>query len=95
MNGLVLLLAAPVLEESLFRAGLHEALLRHSVVVWLANAVTATAFGLTHVAVQGDWTAFVVVLPALAIGLVYSRWRRLRWCVALHALMNAAWWAAA
>jgi hypothetical protein len=47
------------------------------------------------VAVRGDAAAFAVALPALAIGLVYSRWRQLRWCVALHAAMNAAWLAAA
>lgn len=95
MNGFVLLIAAPVLEESLFRAGLHEALLRHGRAAWLANVLTAAAFGAAHVAVRGDAAAFAVALPALAIGLVYSRWRRLRWCVALHAAMNAVWLAAA
>jgi hypothetical protein len=27
-------------------------------------------------------------------GVVYGRWWRLRWCVALHAAMNAVWLAA-
>jgi len=30
-------------------------------------------------------------LPALLIGAVYNRWRQLRWCVLLHAGMNAVW----
>lgn len=95
MNALVLLLAAPLLEEAVFRAGLHEALLRHGGAAWLANGLTALAFGAAHVAARGDAAALAVVAPALAIGWVYSRWRRLRWCVALHAAMNAAWLAAA
>ena len=95
MSGFVLLIAAPVLEESLFRAGLHEALLRRGGAGWLANGLTAAAFGLTHVLVRGDVAAFAVALPALAIGLVYSRWRRVRWCIALHATMNAIGLAAA
>ena len=88
----MLLVLAPVLEESVFRAGLQEALLRR----WhrlpcLANAVTAAAFGLAHALVRADAGAFAVALPALLIGAVYQRGGRLRPCVALHAAMNAAW----
>lgn len=94
MNAFVLLLAAPLLEEAVFRAGLHEALLRHGRGLLLANGLTALAFGAAHVAARGDASAFAVALPALAIGLVYERTRRLRWCVLLHAAMNAVWLAA-
>lgn len=98
MNVFVLLLAAPLLEEAVFRAGVQEALLRHGRGLLLANAATALLFGAAHVAARGDATAFAVALPALALGWVYQRTRRLRWCVALHAAMNAAWlaftWAA-
>lgn len=95
MNAFVLLFAAPLLEEAVFRAGLHEALLRHGRGLLLANALTALLFGAAHVAVRGDAGAFAVALPALAIGLVYERTRRLRWCVLLHAAMNAVWLAVA
>ena len=91
MNIFVLLLAAPVLEEAVFRAGLHEALLRHGAAAWATNVLTAGAFGFAHVALRADAAAWVVVVPALVIGAVYIRWRRLRWCVALHAAMNAVW----
>lgn len=94
MNAFVLLCAAPLLEEAVFRAGLHEALLRHGRGLLLANGLTALAFGTLHVVVRGDAAAFAVALPALAIGWTYGRWRRLRWCVALHAAMNAIWLAA-
>lgn len=91
MNAFVLLVAAPLLEEAVFRAGVQEALLRRGRALLLANAVTALLFGAAHVAVRGEPAAFAVVLPALAIGWLYERTRRLRWCVLLHAAMNAAW----
>lgn len=87
----VLLLVAPLAEEALFRAGLHEALLRRAWSPALANGATALAFGLAHGLLRGDALAVAVALPALCIGLLYGRTRRLLPCVALHALMNAAW----
>lgn len=88
---LVLLLVAPIAEEALFRAGLHEALLRRAVAPLTANVVTALAFGLAHALQHGDPTALAVVLPALLIGSLYQRTRRVRHCVLLHAAMNALW----
>jgi membrane protease YdiL (CAAX protease family) len=87
----VLLLVAPLAEEIVFRAGLHEALLRRALSPHIANLATALAFGLAHLAVRGDGMAFAVVLPALLIGAVYQRTRRVRDCVLLHAAMNAFW----
>ena len=87
----ILLLLAPVLEEALFRAGLQEALLRIGQAPWAANVLTAIAFGLAHAAMHGSPAAFAVTVPALAIGMVYGRRRRLSPCIALHAAMNAAW----
>lgn len=92
----VLIGFAPLAEEAVFRAGLQEALLRRQGSALVANGLTALAFGLAHVLVRGDAGAFVLAAPALLIGAVYGRWRRLRLCVALHAALNAAWlaWAA-
>lgn len=88
----MVLVLAPLLEETVFRAGLQEALLRHwSRTPWLANAASAAAFGLAHALVRADAAAFAVALPALLIGAVYQRTGRLRQCVVLHAAMNAAW----
>ena len=88
----MLLLLAPLLEETVFRAGLQEALLRRwHALPHLANAMTAVAFGLAHAAARNDATGFVVALPALLIGAVYQRTGRLRLCIALHAAMNASW----
>lgn len=85
-----LLLIAPLAEETLFRAGLQEALLRRGRPRWLANGLTAAAFALAHALAWGEIAAVAVAAPALALGACYGRWRRLRWCIALHALMNAA-----
>ena len=90
---LVLLFFSPALEETVFRAGLQECLIRH----WWTNSLgwtnlaTATAFSLSHVLVHGDLSAVVVALPALLIGRIYQQRRRLHECVALHATMNAVW----
>jgi len=93
----VLLALAPLLEEALFRLGLHDALLKRLQAPHLANALTALAFGVAHVAVRNDLGGLAVMAPALLIGWVYERWGQLRLCVALHAVMNAVWlsWALA
>jgi membrane protease YdiL (CAAX protease family) len=88
---LLLLLLAPLLEEAAFRAGLQEALLARRWPAHAANLLTALAFAALHVWVQGSWQAAWVVVPAVLIGAAYNRWRRVRWCVLLHAAMNAAW----
>lgn len=89
---LILLLLAPYLEEAVFRAGLQEALLqRWQVRPCLANVATACVFAFAHVVLRGDASTFSVVLPALLIGKIYQRTGRLRYCVAVHAAMNAVW----
>ena len=87
----ILLLFAPVIEETLFRAGLQEALLQRGHAPWIANLLTALAVGLAHVAVHRTPEALAVIVPALAIGAIYAARRRLRPCIALHAAMNAVW----
>jgi membrane protease YdiL (CAAX protease family) len=87
----MLLLIAPVLEETIFRAGLHESLLRRSWPAGRALVATAIVFALVHALLRSDLAALAVVLPALAIGLLYQRTRRLVPCIALHAAMNALW----
>jgi membrane protease YdiL (CAAX protease family) len=89
---IMLLVLAPLLEETVFRAGLQDALLRRWYSVpFLANAVTAVAFGLAHAVVRADVAAFAVAVPALLIGAIYQRTGRLRECIVLHASMNAVW----
>lgn len=91
---LLLLMLAPLLEEAAFRAGLQEWLLRRAWSPLASNAATALAFATAHAGLQGRWEGLLVAGPALVVGLAYARWRRLRWCVLLHAAMNAVWLAA-
>ena len=87
----VLLLLSPLFEEAVFRAGLQEWLLRRGLTAHRANLSAAFAFGSLHALVRLQWMAFAVAVPALLVGGVYGRWRRLRWCVLAHAGMNGAW----
>lgn len=87
----VLFVLAPLLEETVFRAGLHEWLLRRGTRPRTANILTAVAFGGAHALLRADPLAWVAALPALMIGRVYERTRRVRWCVVLHAAMNGCW----
>lgn len=96
LGWLRLLVLAPVLEEIVFRSGLHEALLRrrgntvlHSPA--FANAATAALFSLCHFALDPSAISVLTVIPALAIGWVYQRTRRVAPCVFAHASFNAAW----
>jgi membrane protease YdiL (CAAX protease family) len=88
---LVLLVLAPVIEEIVFRLGLQEALLRRGLRPALTTVLTALVFAAAHVAVRGEIAAAAVVLPALALGVLYAHTRRVLPCVALHAAMNAVW----
>ena len=87
----LLLVVAPLLEETVFRAGMQEWLRRATRRPVAAIALTAALFGLAHVAVRGELAAALVFVPALAIGFVYERTGRLRDCVLLHAAMNTLW----
>ena len=91
-----LLLLAPVAEELLFRAGLQDALSRHlsgriRAAELAANTATAMAFTAAHMLMQPGLLAGLTLLPALLIGRVYQRRRRLAPCIALHASFNAIW----
>jgi membrane protease YdiL (CAAX protease family) len=91
-----LLLVAPVLEEVVFRAGLHEALLRRlpqrcAAGALRANVLTALVFAAVHLATRPGVLAALTLLPALLVGALYQRRRQLAPCIAVHAAFNAVW----
>lgn len=86
-----LLVVSPAAEETVFRAGLQETLLRHPAAAPLANLSTALVFAAAHLVLRPGLAAALTVLPALACGALYARWRRLAPCIALHSLFNAVW----
>jgi hypothetical protein len=91
------LLGAPFVEEIVFRCGLQSWLIERLGAdrcprrAALANAATALAFAAAHLAVRPGVLAAATLLPALLLGAVYQRTRRVRHCVALHAAFNALW----
>ena len=87
----VLLVVAPLLEELLFRGGVQEVLLRRGVRPLAANLVATLAFAVSHGVMRSWPLAVAVVLPSIALGLVYQRNRRVTPVVALHSAMNLLW----
>ena len=86
----VLLALAPLAEEAVFRRGLQEEMLRRGWLPAASIALTALAFAALHVAMWGAAAGWWVALPALLVGMLYARTRRLWPCVLLHAGLNAA-----
>jgi membrane protease YdiL (CAAX protease family) len=91
-----MLAVAPVLEETVFRAGLQEELLRNvrfraGMGPFSANVLTALAFATAHVALHPSLISGLTTLPALVIGAIYQRQRSLAPCIGAHALFNAIW----
>jgi membrane protease YdiL (CAAX protease family) len=86
-----LLAGAPVVEEVIFRLGVQHELLARWRSPAVANVLTALVFALAHGWSQGTWQSLLTLLPALFIGSVYQRSRRVLPCIALHAAFNAIW----
>lgn len=85
--------AAPVVEEILFRGGLQEWLLRRDARAYgplsRANLLASLAFAAAHLASHAPAWAGALYLPSLTFGVFYERSRRLGAPIALHALYNA------
>jgi len=98
-----LLLAAPLLEEWVLRAGLQELLLRRAALhmqgrpaqslssAWPSNCLAALGFAALHLG-RGLDTALLVLPLGLACSLLYQRTRSWLACAGLHALANAICW---
>jgi membrane protease YdiL (CAAX protease family) len=84
-----LLVLSPLLEECAMRAGLQEWLMRRAARsrAWPVLASTA-AFSLLHLG-SGWQAALAVLLPGLALALLYRRARRWWWCALMHSGFNA------
>lgn len=82
-----LLLVAPLLEEWIVRAGLHDWLLRRMAPA-AALLLSAAAFSVLHLR-SGLTAAALVFWPGLLYGAAYQRWRDWRLCALLHGLSNA------
>jgi membrane protease YdiL (CAAX protease family) len=92
------LLLAPLMEELVFRGGLHTALLRRPQASVLkgagrVNLLVAAVFGLAHALTRSVVLGLATLPMALFIGWVFERTGRVRHCVLIHAACNATWFA--
>lgn len=86
-------LAAPVIEEILFRGGLQEWMLRRDARAFgplnRANILASLVFASCHLIGHAPAWAAAMFLPSLLFGLFYERARRLGAPIVVHALYNA------
>ena len=90
------LIGAPVAEEIIFRRGLHEALLRglffdRAREPLGVNVLTAIAFAAAHWLVRPSYLSLLTLFPALVIGAMFNKYRRLDLCIVGHAIFNLIW----
>jgi membrane protease YdiL (CAAX protease family) len=83
-----LLLWGPVVEELVFRAGIQTWLTRNTGHAFLANCTTSFLFGLAHYAFSTHIASWLVVLPSMVLGWVYTTTNSIALVIALHAIFN-------
>lgn len=88
---LLLLVFAPITEEVVFREGMQQWLWRRGWSARAAMLAVTLAFGLAHAWTRSPLLGLAVLLPAQALGWLYTRSASLWFCVLAHAAMNAVW----
>lgn len=85
--GLLVIVAAPFVEEFFFRGFVYGAL-RTSLPIWAAALITGTAFGSVHV-LSGIETVPILIVLGVIFCLLYERTGTLYAPIALHAVVNS------
>ena len=95
---LTLCIAVPVLEELVFR-GMIQGYLRQfdrgqKVILGIsaANFLTSLLFMSLHWLNRDGYSALLVFLPSLYLGLVRDRTRSIPMCIFIHVLWNLGWY---
>ena len=86
----VAVLAAPIVEEVMYRALLQTALLKLTGRASLAVAVTSLIFGLSHVGAVPWYAMPTLMALGAALGVAYERTRSLGVPIVMHTAFNAA-----
>ena len=96
---LVLLIAAPIIEELVFRGHLQpqlttffarktdEGLMAHAAAI----GVTSLIFAALHWFASPTASSWWVALPSLALGTLQARSGKWQFCAVLHSAFNAVW----
>ena len=95
---LTLCIVVPVLEELVFR-GLIQGYLRQFdpgqkaiLGISAANLLTSLLFVLLHWLTRDGYSALLVFLPSLYLGLVRDRTSSIVMCILIHGLWNLGWY---
>ena len=95
---LTLCIVVPVLEELVFR-GLIQGHLRQFdpgqkaiLGISAANLLTSLLFVLLHGLTRDGYSALLVFLPSLYLGLVRDRTSSIAMCILIHGLWNLGWY---
>ncbi len=95
---LTLCIVVPVLEELVFR-GLIQGYLRQFdpgqkaiLGISAANLLTSLLFVLLHWLTRDGYSALLVFLPSLYLGLVRDRTSSIAMCILIHGLWNLGWY---
>ena len=89
MFAVMVVLAAPVIEEVMYRGVLQSWLVHTGINRWAAIFITSVVFASAHGTVEAHALPVLFVL-SLSFGWVYERTSRLAACITMHALFNAA-----
>lgn len=82
---LTTVIAAPIVEEFVFRGVTFRLARKVSSRFWLANCIQALAFGIAHMnLIQGTYAFFL----GLALGYVYGKYQNIWVCILFHGAIN-------
>jgi membrane protease YdiL (CAAX protease family) len=91
--GVIAVVAAPVVEETLYRGLIQSCVLRVTGMPWVSVATTSVVFMLMHYQDDGSvpWAAMVEIgVFGAILGFVFERTKRLGVTIAMHVFFNAA-----
>jgi membrane protease YdiL (CAAX protease family) len=82
--------AAPLVEEVLYRGIIQQSLRQMAYPPWAAVAITSAIFALMHVSVADPYAVLPLLVLSLGFGWAYERTGRLLAPIVMHALFNLA-----
>ena len=85
-----LVLAAPIIEEVMYRGLLQQVIVSVGIRRWPAIIITSVFFALMHIDAAQPHAVLALFVLSLGFGLVYERTGRLLAPIVMHALFNAA-----
>lgn len=89
MLALMVVVAAPIVEEVMYRGLLQDLLRRREMPPWVAITATSIVFALMHWSAAEPNAVVALFVLSMGFGWIYERTGRLAAPIAMHALFNA------